>query len=358
MSALFEPLKVRGLVFPNRIGVSPMCQYSAEDGFVNDWHFVHLGSRAVGGAGLIIVEATAVSPEGRISPEDLGLWKDEHIEPLSRIFRFVKSQGTRIGIQLAHAGRKASDPRPWDPTSNSKSLKGGWKTLGPSALAFSEDYFNPREATHDEIHTVTSQFKDAAKRAVRAGAEFLEIHGAHGYLLHEFLSPLSNHRTDKYGGSSENRIRFLLEVTAAIRSAIPDSMPLFVRLSVKDWLPGGWTLEESIMLSKKLREAGVDIVDCSSGAIGPGEVFPDDRDYQVNLSAAVKKESGILTAAVGRIQDPLHAEAIISEGKADLILMARESLREPYWPRKASKILRGVSGALPPQYNWAVGDGN
>jgi 2,4-dienoyl-CoA reductase-like NADH-dependent reductase (Old Yellow Enzyme family) len=186
----------------------------------------------------------------------------------------------------------------------------------------------------------------------------LEIHGAHGYLLHEFLSPLSNHRTDKYGGSSENRIRFLLEVTAAIRSAIPDSMPLFVRLSVKDWLPGGWTLEESIMLSKKLREAGVDIVDCSSGAIGPGEVFPDDRDYQVNLSAAVKKESGILTAAVGRIQDPLHAEAIISEGKADLILMARESLREPYWPRKASKILRGVSGALPPQYNWAVGDGN
>ena len=356
MSQLFDVIKIRGLEFPNRIGISPMCQYSAEDGLSNDWHLVHLGSRASGGAGLILVEATAVSPEGRISPQDLGLWKDEHIEGLARITRFVRSQGTRIGIQLAHAGRKGSDPRPWDSTPNAKELKNGWATLAPSAIAFSDDYPVPQEMNLADIKQKIADFSAAAKRAVAAGFEFVEIHGAHGYLLHEFLSPISNHRTDEYGGSFSNRTLFLKEVVKGVRDSIPDSMPLFVRLSVRDWLSGGWTVDDSIALARELRTLGVDLIDCSSGAIAPGEHFPSHRDYQVELCEKVKKEAGILTAAVGSITDPEHANEITERGKGDLILLARESLREPYWPQKAAKKLSNRAGRLPEQYAWAISE--
>jgi 2,4-dienoyl-CoA reductase-like NADH-dependent reductase (Old Yellow Enzyme family) len=356
MSKLFEEISIRGVTFPNRIGISPMCQYSAVDGYSNDWHLVHLGSRAAGGAGLIIVEATAVSPEGRITPQDLGLWKDDHIEGLKRITRFVKSQGTRIGIQLAHAGRKGSDPRPWDTASSYKELQDGWQPVGPSAIAFSDETAPPRALTEKEVSELPQLFAKAAKRAIEAGFEFIELHAAHGYLLHEFLSPISNKRQDRYGGSFENRIRIVQETVTAVRNVIPAGMPLFMRISAKDWLPGGWTLEESVQLAKIVKDLGVDLIDTSSGAIAPGEDFPRGKDYQVDLSEVVKRESGILTAAVGRIRTPDHANEIVSQGKADIVLIARESLRDPYWTNHAAKALTKKPFRLPDQYSWAIGE--
>ena len=326
---LFSPLSIKSIQFKNRIAVSPMCQYSATDGFANDWHLVHLGSRASGGAGLIIQEATSVSPEGRISPQDLGLWKDEQIEKLKQINQFIISQNSIPGIQLAHAGRKASAASPWNGGRKIAIENGGWNTVAPSALAYHENETAPIALDKSGIQKVIADFKSATKRAVEAGYQVVEIHGAHGYLLHQFMSPLSNLRTDEYGGSFENRIRLTLEVVAAVQSEWPENLPLFVRISATDWAEGGWNIEESIQLSKILKERGVDLIDVSSGGAVSHQQIPLGPNYQVPFAESIKKETGILTAAVGLITDAKQAEEIISSGKADLVLFARESLRNP-----------------------------
>ena len=326
---LFSPLSIKSIQFKNRIAVSPMCQYSATDGFANDWHLVHLGSRASGGAGLIIQEATSVSPEGRISPQDLGLWKDEQIEKLKQINQFIISQNSIPGIQLAHAGRKASAASPWNGGRKVTSENGGWKTVAPSALAYHENETAPIALDKTGIQKVIADFKSATKRAVEAGYQVVEIHGAHGYLLHQFMSPLSNLRTDEYGGSFENRIRLTLEVVTAVQSEWPENLPLFVRISATDWAEGGWNIEESIQLSKILKEKGVDLIDVSSGGAVSHQQIPLGPNYQVPFAESIKKETGILTAAVGLITNAKQAEEIISSGKADLVLFARESLRNP-----------------------------
>ena len=329
ISKLFSPLSIKSIQFKNRIAVSPMCQYSATDGFANDWHLVHLGSRASGGAGLIIQEATSVSPEGRISPQDLGLWKDEQIEKLKQINQFIISQNSIPGIQLAHAGRKASAASPWNGGRKVVIENGGWNTVAPSALAYHENESAPIALDKTGIQKVIEDFKSATKRAVEAGYQVVEIHGAHGYLLHQFMSPLSNLRTDEYGGSFENRIRLTLEVVAAVQSEWLENLPLFVRISATDWADGGWNIEESIQLSKILKEKGVDLIDVSSGGAVSHQQIPLGPNYQVPFAESIKKETGILTAAVGLITDAKQAEEIISSGKADLVLFARESLRNP-----------------------------
>jgi 2,4-dienoyl-CoA reductase-like NADH-dependent reductase (Old Yellow Enzyme family) len=348
MSKLFSQLTIRNITFRNRIVVSPMCQYSSEDGYANDWHFVHLGSRAVGGAGLIISEATAVCHEGRITPDDLGIWKDDHIYNLKRITDFIHRHGSIAGIQLAHAGRKASCAVPWQGGKQLSEKDGGWQTVGPDSIPFLEGINPPEPLTIEGINKVVSYFRTAAARAVAAGFKVIEIHGAHGYLIHEFLSSLSNRRTDKYGGSFENRTRLLVEVTDAVRSVLPSEYPLFVRISATDWTEGGWSLEESFELAGILKNRGVDLIDCSSG----GNVFhakvPVGPGYQVPFAEAIRK-TGILTGAVGMITTPHQAEQIIREEKADMVLFAREMLRDPYFPLHAAKELGGEI-SWPEQY--------
>ncbi|HEX8523561.1 MAG TPA: NADH:flavin oxidoreductase/NADH oxidase [Tepidisphaeraceae bacterium] len=351
MASLFNELKLRGVTFRNRIGVSPMCQYSYMNGLANEWDLVHLGSRAVGGAALVIAEATAVEARGRISPGDLGIWSDRHAEALAPIVRFIEQQGAVAGIQLAHAGRKASTAVPWEGGGNVPDEQGGWETVGPSALPFADNYRTPKELTEDEIQQIQERFVDATVRARHAGFRFVELHAAHGYLAHSFLSPLSNHRKDNYGGSFDNRIRFVIQIATAMRSAWPDDLPLCVRLSCSDWAEGGWTIEESIELSRRLKSAGVDIIDCSSGGLVPYAKIEIKPGYQVPFADAIRNGADIPTAAVGLITEPQHADSIIREGKADMILMARELLRDPYWPVRAAVAL-GEEGRLrtPKQY--------
>ena len=328
-SQLFAPLAIKSIVLKNRIAISPMCQYSATDGFANDWHLVHLGSRASGGAGLIIQEATAVSPEARISPQDLGLWKDEQIEKMQQINRFIVSQNAVPGIQLAHAGRKASVSAPWNGNKKLDESQGGWETVAPSAIGYHSNEKAPIALDKIGIQKVISDFKSATKRVVQAGYQVLEIHGAHGYLLHQFLSPLSNFRTDEYGGSFENRIRLTLEVVDAVQSEWPKDLPLFVRISATDWADGGWNVEESVALTKILKQKGVDLIDASSGGLVSHQKIPLGPNYQVPFAEKIKKDTGILTGAVGLITEAIQAEEIIASGKADLVLFARESLRNP-----------------------------
>lgn len=328
-SQLFAPLAIKSIVLKNRIAISPMCQYSATDGFANDWHLVHLGSRASGGAGLIIQEATAVSPEARISPQDLGLWKDEQIEKMQQINRFIVSQNAVPGIQLAHAGRKASVSAPWNGNKKLDESQGGWETVAPSAIGYHSNEKAPIALDKIGIQKVISDFKSATKRVVQAGYQVLEIHGAHGYLLHQFLSPLSNFRTDEYGGSFENRIRLTLEVVDAVQSEWPKDLPLFVRISATDWADGGWNVEESVALTKILKQKGVDLIDASSGGLVSHQKIPLGPNYQVSFAEKIKKDTGILTGAVGLITEAIQAEEIIAGGKADLVFFARESLRNP-----------------------------
>jgi 2,4-dienoyl-CoA reductase-like NADH-dependent reductase (Old Yellow Enzyme family) len=351
-AALFSPLTIRGITIPNRIGVSPMCQYSAEDGFANDWHLVHLGSRAVGGAGLVFVEATAVTPEGRISPADLGLWKDEQIEPLQRITSFIKQQGSIAGIQLAHAGRKASTARPWDGGQPLTPETGAWQTVGPSPIPFAGNFPAPAELTKEQISGLIEAFVATARRALIAGFDLIEIHGAHGYLINEFLSPLSNHRTDEYGGTFENRTRFLREITEAVRAVWPQDLPLFVRISATDWVDGGWTPEDSVKLASVLQELGVDLIDCSSGGNSPTAKIPVGPGYQAPFAEKIRRETGMRTAAVGMITDPQQAEDLVRSGAADIVLLAREFLRSPYWPAAAAQAL-DVPVVAPVQYGRA-----
>ena len=346
---MFTPLQLRGITFRNRIAVSPMCQYSCEDGFAHDWHLVHLGSRAVGGAGLVIVEATAVEAKGRISPNDMGLWKDEQIEPLARIASFVKAQGAAAGIQIAHAGRKASTPAPWKGTAAIAESVGGWLPDAPSPVPFRENDPVPHELSKDEIRALVHSFAATARRALQAGFQVLEIHGAHGYLTHEFLSPLANKRTDEYGGSYDNRVRFALEVVGAVRAVWPESLPLFLRISATDWAEGGWTIEDSVELARRVKPLGVDLMDCSSGAMVPWAKIPAAPGFQVPFAARIRREADIPTGAVGLITEPAQASAIINNGQADLVLLARELLRDPYWPRRAAREL-SAEIAVPVQY--------
>lgn len=339
-SLLFSPLTIKKITLKNRIVISPMCQYSAIDGFANDWHLVHLGSRASGGVGLIIQEATAVSPEARISPSDLGIWKDEHIEKLKTINQFIVSQNSIPGIQLAHAGRKASVSVPWEGNKKLDFAQGGWQTVSASAIPYHDDEpFLPEALDQNGIQKVISDFKAATKRAVQAGYQVMEVHGAHGYLLHQFLSPLTNNRTDEYGGSFENRIRFTLEIVEAVQSEWPSDLPLFVRLSATDWAEGGWNPEESVKLSKILKEKGVDLIDVSSGGLVSYQKIPVSPGYQVNFAAKIKKEVNIATGAVGLITEAKQAEAILKNAQADLVLFARESLRNPNLPLDFAKEL-------------------
>jgi 2,4-dienoyl-CoA reductase-like NADH-dependent reductase (Old Yellow Enzyme family) len=348
MSILFSPLTIKNITLKNRIVMSPMCQYSSIDGFANDWHLVHLGTRAAGGTGLIISEAAAVSPEGRISPGDLGLWKDDHIEGLRRITDFVHQHGSIAGIQLAHAGRKASCAVPWDGGKQLDEKHGGWQTVGPSDKPFYAGERMPDVLNREGILRVVSAFKAAALRALSAGFKVVEIHGAHGYLMHEFLSPLSNNRSDEYGGSFENRIRILLQVTEAVKSVWPEENPLFIRISATDWTEGGWTVEESIKLAYILKDMGVDLIDCSSGGNVSDAKIPVGPGFQVPYSEAIRK-TGIMTGTVGLITTWRQAEAILQEEKADLVLFARELLRNPYFPLSAAREA-GVDISWPSQY--------
>jgi 2,4-dienoyl-CoA reductase-like NADH-dependent reductase (Old Yellow Enzyme family) len=352
MAKLFEPIQIKGIELKNRIVVSPMCEYSSVDGFSNDWHLVHLGSRAVGGAALVITEATAVSPEGRITPDDLGIWKEGHIEGLRRITTFIESQGSVAGIQLAHAGRKASHSSPWKGGRMIPMEEGGWETVAPSAIPFRDGERKPVSLDKAGIEKVIVDFREAAKRALQAGFKVIEIHGAHGYLLHEFFSPLSNNRQDDYGGSFENRIRLLLEVVNAIQEVWPQELPLFVRISASDWTEGGWTIEESVQLCGILRNKGIDLIDCSSGGNIPHAKIAVGPGYQVQFAEAIKKETGILTGAVGMITSAEQAEEIVATGKADVVVMARELLRDPYFPLHAAKAL-GADVKWPVQYERA-----
>lgn len=352
MSLLFSPLSIKGLVLKNRIVVSPMCQYSAEDGFANDWHLVHLGSRAVGGAALVIAEATAVSPEGRISPDDQGLWKDEHIAKLKQITDFIHQQHAYAGIQLAHAGRKASTAAPWKGNHQIRIAEGGWQTVAPSAIPFRDTDEPPLMLDKGGIRKVIGDFAAAAERAVSAGYDVIELHAAHGYLLHQFLSPLSNHRTDEYGGSLENRSRLLLDVVAAVQEKMKPHMPLFVRISATDWAPGGWDIEQSVALSAMLADKGVDLVDVSTGGLVTGVRIPVEPGYQVPFAERIRKETGVLTGTVGLITGAQQAEQILEDGQADVILMARELLRDPYFPLHAATQL-GDEPAYLPQYERA-----
>jgi 2,4-dienoyl-CoA reductase-like NADH-dependent reductase (Old Yellow Enzyme family) len=350
MTNLFAPLSLRSVTLPNRIAVSPMCQYSSTDGYAADWHLVHLGSRAVGGAGLVLTEATAITPEGRISPHDLGLWSDDHIAPLARIVRFLEERGSVAGIQLAHAGRKASTSPPWENRSTTLTeAEGGWPLAAPSAIPFEAGCLVPTALTEEGIATIISAFVQAACRARQAGFRVVEVHAAHGYLLHQFLSPLSNQRTDRYGGSFENRTRLVREVVAAVRQVWPEELPLLVRLSVTDWVEGGWDLDQSLELVRQLAPLGVDLFDCSSGGTSPHAKVPVGPGYQTGFAEQIKRETGSMTGAVGLITAPAQADHIIRSGQADLVLLARELLRDPYWPLRAAREL-GVPTPWPAQY--------
>jgi 2,4-dienoyl-CoA reductase-like NADH-dependent reductase (Old Yellow Enzyme family) len=347
---LFSPLTIREITFRNRIFVSPMCQYSSVDGFASDWHLVHLGSRAVGGAGLVMVEATAVEARGRISPGDNGIWKNEHIPPLARIAAFVKERGAVPAIQIAHAGRKASCHVPWENKGAPIPVEaGGWQTVAPSAIPFREGDPAPAALDHAGIRTIVDAFATAARRALQAGFETLELHCAHGYLAHEFLSPLANHRTDQYGGAIENRIRFVLELADAVRSVWPSRLPLFIRISATDWKEGGWTLDDSVKLAMELRGHNVDLIDCSSGAMVPDAKIQIGPGFQVPFAERIKREAQIRTGAVGMITEPRQADQIIRSGQADVVLLAREFLRDPYWPLHAARAL-GFEPQPPMQY--------
>jgi 2,4-dienoyl-CoA reductase-like NADH-dependent reductase (Old Yellow Enzyme family) len=351
---LFSPLTIRGVELRNRIVMSPMCQYCAREGMADDWHLVHLGSRAAGGVSLAFVEATAVTRDGRITAGDMGIWSDAHVAPLARIARFVQSQGAVAGIQLAHAGRKASCDLPWKGGARLKTPEeGGWPVVAPSPIPFNEG--DPEPVTLDKaaIDALVDAFEAAAVRALHAGFRVIEIHSAHGYLLHEFLSPLSNHRDDDYGGSLENRMRLVLRVAKRLRGRIPDELPLFVRISATDWVDGGWDIEQSVVLSCRLKELDVDLIDCSSGALTPKARIPVARGYQVPFARRIREETTIMTGAVGMITEPQHANEIITGGDADLVFLARELLRQPYWAIKAAQDL-GVEPMWPIQYGYAV----
>jgi 2,4-dienoyl-CoA reductase-like NADH-dependent reductase (Old Yellow Enzyme family) len=349
MSRLFTPFKLRELTFRNRVFVSPMCQYSSENGLPNDWHLVHLGSRAVGGAGLVMVEASAVSAEGRISPADSGIWSEDHAEAFTRITKFIREQGASPAIQLAHAGRKASTNLPWLGHEPLGPERGGWQMIAPSPLPFDRGYPSPREMTANDIDTVVRQFADAAIHSLHAGFEVVEIHMAHGYLLNEFLSPLSNQRRDEYGGTLANRMRLPLRVAVAVREIWPSKWPVVVRISASDWMEGGWDLEHSIALSRELKSIGADLIDCSSGGIVPRAAIRVEPGYQVPFADAIRREVGIATGAVGMITTPAQAEDIIARGRADVVLLARELLRDPYWPLHAAHAL-GDEVEWPAQY--------
>jgi 2,4-dienoyl-CoA reductase-like NADH-dependent reductase (Old Yellow Enzyme family) len=357
MAGLFDPLAIREVKLVNRVFVSPMCQYSSHDGYANDWHFVHLGSRAVGGAGLVLTEATAVLPEGRISPQDLGMWTDEHVEMLSRIVSFIHEQGSVAGMQLAHAGRKASTHRPWETPGAISESEGGWKkVVAPSAVAFTNNYPMPHALTTDSIQEVIAAFAAAARRACQAGFRVLEIHAAHGYLIHEFLSPLSNRREDDYGGSFENRTRLCREIVAGVRSSWPKELPLFLRISATDWIEGGWDINESVKLARQLKPIGVDLIDCSSGGNMPHANIPVGPGYQTAFASRIRREAEIMTGAVGMITSPVQAEHIIRTEQADAVIMAREFLRDPYWALRAARELdRPI--AWPVQYLRAAPKG-
>lgn len=354
-SHLFTPLSLRDVTLRNRVMVSPMCQYACEahDGRATDWHVVHLGSRAIGGAGVVFVEATAVEARGRISPEDVGLWEAQQAEPLARIAHFLTEQGAVPGIQLAHAGRKASVMRPWEGGGPLTPAQGAWPVIGPSSIPFAEGYPVPHALTQDEIAGVVEHFARATERALDAGFQIIELHAAHGYLLHQFLSPLSNARSDEYGGSFAGRIRLTVEVCRAVRRVWPERLPLFVRLSATDWLEDdprpGWDLDQSIALARRLANEGVDLIDCSSGGNAAHVHIPAGPGYQVPFAAAIRQESGIATAAVGLITSPTQADQIIRTGQADLVALAREELRDPYWPQRAAREL-GHEGSWPAQY--------
>ncbi|MCX6055211.1 MAG: NADH:flavin oxidoreductase/NADH oxidase [Chloroflexi bacterium] len=350
MAHLFDPLTIGSITLRNRIGVSPMCQYSYEDGLSNDWQLVHLGSRAAGGVGLVITEATAVEPNGRITPFDVGLWSEEQIGPLKRVTDFIKSQGAVAGIQIAHAGRKACTGRPWEGgkpvlTTDQKY----WQVVGPSPIAFSSEHQTPHELKKEEIQKIQKKFADAATRALRAGFEWLELHAAHGYLIHSFYSPLSNHRTDEYGGSFDNRTRFLMETLDGIRKVWPEDLPLTVRISGTDWVEGGWTVQDSVQLSQMMKEMGVDLIDCSSGGNIATVNLSLGAGYQVPISETIRKGAGIATATVGLISSPAHADEIIRNNRADIVLLGRELLRDAYWALHAAKTL-GITGPVPVQY--------
>ncbi|MEJ7588739.1 MAG: NADH:flavin oxidoreductase/NADH oxidase [Ferruginibacter sp.] len=354
MALLFEPLTIRNITLKNRIAVSPMCEYSSIDGFANDWHLVHLGSRAVGGAGLILSEAAAVSPEGRITPDDLGIWKEEHIPFLQRINEFITAQNSVPGIQLAHAGRKASHHKPWNGGGSLAPEEGAWQTLAPGEIAFKEGEPSPKEMDIADIEQLIADFIHAAERSVKAGYKVIEIHAAHGYLLNEFLSPLSNQRTDDYGGSFDKRARLLLEIVTATRKVIGEGLPLFVRISATDWVPGGFTGDDSVKLAELLKRNGVDLVDCSSGGNSPAQKIPVGPMYQVQFAEKIKRETGIMTGAVGLITTAFEAEDILTNQSADLVILARQFLRDPYFPLHAAKEL-GVDVQWPVQYDRARG---
>jgi 2,4-dienoyl-CoA reductase-like NADH-dependent reductase (Old Yellow Enzyme family) len=357
MPHLFENLALRAVNLPNRIVVSPMCQYSSVDGHANDWHFVHLGSRAVGGAGLVLTEAAAVSPEGRISPQDLGIWSDEHIAQLGRINRFIHQHGSVAGIQLAHAGRKASTYRPRDGSGAIPEDQGGWRVVAPSAMPFAEGFAIPLELTQEGIQGVMQAFKAAAGRALQAGFKLIEIHAAHGYLLHQFFSPLSNRREDNYGGSFENRTRIAREIVSAVRREWPERLPLFMRISATDWVEGGWSIDQSIELARQLKPLGVDLMDCSSGGNLPSAPIPTGSGFQTAFAEQIRRATGILTGAVGIITAPAQADHIIRSGQADLVLLAREMLRNPYWPQHAAREL-GYPMTWAAQYLRAAPEGS
>ena len=347
---LFTPLQLREVTLRNRIAVSPMCQYSADQGRASDWHLVHLGSRAVGGAGMVIFEATAVEARGRISAADLGIWEDAQIEPLARVVRFIEAHGAVSCLQLAHAGRKASVRAPWDAGGTPRPVsEGGWPVVGPSPIPFAPDHPAPAPFDADGIREVVRAFVAAAERALQAGFRAVEVHAAHGYLLHQFLSPLSNQRTDAYGGSLENRTRLAREVVAAVRAAWPERLPLLVRISATDWAEGGWNLDDSVVLARSLRALGADLVDTSSGGLVPNARVPAAPGYQAVFSERIRREAGVPTGAVGLITSAEQAEHVLSTGQADLVLLARQILRDPYWPLHAARRLR-VEVPWPKQY--------
>ncbi len=347
-SRLLAPLTLRSVTFRNRIFVSPMCQYSSDDGMPNDWHLVHLGSRAVGGAGFVCVEASAVTPEGRITPWDAGIWSDSHANAWKRIADFVRAQGAVPGMQIAHAGRKASCDKPWHGGKSLDAAHGAWRTLAPSAVPFG-DYASPRAMTRAEIEATVDDFRRGARHALAAGFDVVEVHGAHGYLLHEFCSPVSNLRDDEYGGSLDNRLRFPLAVARAVREAWPGDKPVLYRLSATDWVDGGWDLAQTIELVRRLKALGIDAIDCSSGGNAAHQRIPLGPGYQVPFSAAIRREAAIPTIAVGLISDAVQAEQIVAQGEADAVMLARAFLRDPYWPRHAAKTL-GVPMDWPDQY--------
>jgi 2,4-dienoyl-CoA reductase-like NADH-dependent reductase (Old Yellow Enzyme family) len=349
MPHLFEPIAFRSLTFANRIVVSPMCEYSSVDGFSNDWHLVHLGSRAVGGAALVMTEATAVTSGGRISPQDLGIYDEGHVAGLARIVRFIHSQKALSGIQLAHAGRKGSTARPWEGGGTISRERGGWQPIGPTSEPFADNYPAPCPATQADLVAIVNAFSDAARRALAAGFDLVEIHGAHGYLIHEFLSPLVNTRTDQYGGSYNNRVRLCLEIVDGVRSVWPERLPLFVRISATDWKDGGWDLDQAVELARRLRSHGVDLVDCSSGGAVHDQQIIVGPGYQVPFAERIRRDAGVATGAVGLITEAVQADRIIRNGQADVVLLARELLRDPYWPLHAADAL-GETVPWPPQY--------